>query len=79
MVVQDVLQRRHDEKSSGQLSEVNDQLRAFTEADPLVMGLDCIHIAFKIVFNSQNKGILWQSNGSVAGQNLDPLCPPKLN
>ena len=51
----------------------------FTEADPLVMGLDCIHIAFKIVFNSQNKGILWQSNGSVAGQNLDPLCPPKLN
>ena len=35
MGVQDVLQRRHDEKSSGQLSEVNDQLRAFTEADPL--------------------------------------------
>ena len=35
MVVQDVLQRRHDEKSRGQLSEVNDQLRAFTEADPL--------------------------------------------
>ena len=37
--------------------------RRFTEADPLDMGLDWIHIAFEKVFNNQNKGILWQSNG----------------